>query len=70
MESDNSKLQKDGNVSIGNNNTGVSVIISADEEIMKLMKKNAQLTSDLAWAVQQLKLKEMIIDELLKRLKR
>lgn len=61
-----------GNQSIqfGNNNSEINVIISDNEMMREMQELIMQLSSDIVWAEQQLKAKDIIIEELLKRLKR
>lgn len=57
-------------IQLGNNNSDINVIITQDDKVKEILKKNIQLSNDLAWAEQQLKIKDMIIEQLLKRLKK
>lgn len=54
-------------ISIGNNNSEVNVIVN--ENNRELREENAELSAYIVWANQQLKMKDVLIEQLLKKLK-
>lgn len=63
-------LTKDNIVHVENNDGRVNVVLYESGDTMELHNKIVRLSTDLAWAEEQLKTKDMIIDILLSKLKK
>lgn len=54
-------------IQIGNNNSEINVIVTSEDG--ELHERIVQLSADIEWATQQLQMKDVLIEQLLKKLK-